>query len=143
MEDAKKKAGYPIHSHDVVIVGAGLTGLRAAIETVNQGLDTAIVSKVHPLRSHSVASQGRINAALGNAVADDSWEDHAFDTVKGSDYLADQDAVEIMCKNAPAAVMELEHFGTVFSRFPDGRIAQRPFGGRMSKDLLCCRQDRT
>ncbi|MDD3246625.1 MAG: FAD-binding protein [Methanosarcina sp.] len=142
MGDAEKKAGYPIHSHDVVIVGAGLTGLRAAIETVNRGLDTAIVSKVHPLRAHSVAAQGGINAALGNAVADDSWEDHAFDTVKGSDYLADQDAVEIMCKNAPAAVMELEHFGTVFSRFPDGRIAQRPFGGGMFP-RTCYAADRT
>ena len=137
-----KKAGYPIHSHDVVIVGAGLTGLRAAIETVDQGLDTAIISKVHPLRSHSVAAQGGINAALGNAVAEDSWEDHAFDTVKGSDYLADQDAVEIMCKNAPAAVIELEHFGTVFSRFPDGRIAQRPFGGGMFP-RTCYAADRT
>ncbi len=136
------EAGYPIHSHDVVIVGAGLTGLRAAIETVDQGLNTAIISKVHPLRSHSVAAQGGINAALGNAVAEDSWEDHAFDTVKGSDYLADQDAVEILCKNAPAAVIELEHFGTVFSRFPDGRIAQRPFGGGMFP-RTCYAADRT
>jgi succinate dehydrogenase / fumarate reductase flavoprotein subunit len=136
------KAGYAIHSHDVVIVGAGLTGLRAAIETVDQGLDTAVISKVHPLRSHSVAAQGGINAALGNAVADDSWEAHAFDTVRGSDYLADQDAVEILCKNAPAAVIELEHFGTVFSRFPDGRIAQRPFGGGMFP-RTCYAADRT
>ena len=137
-----KETGYPIHSHDVVIVGGGLTGLRAAIETVDQGLDTAIISKVHPLRSHSVSAQGGINAALGNAVAEDSWEDHAFDTVKGSDYLADQDAVEIMCKNAPAAIIELEHFGTVFSRLPDGRIAQRPFGGGMFP-RTCYAADRT
>lgn len=142
MGDEGNKEGYPIHSHDVVIVGAGLTGLRAAIETVDQGLDTAVISKVHPLRSHSVAAQGGINAALGNAVADDSWEAHAFDTVRGSDYLADQDAVEIMCKNAPAAVIELEHFGTVFSRFPDGRIAQRPFGGGMFP-RTCYAADRT
>lgn len=142
MGGERNKAEYPIHSHDVVIVGAGLTGLRAAIETVDQGLDTAIISKVHPLRSHSVAAQGGINAALGNAVADDSWEAHAFDTVRGSDYLADQDAVEILCKNAPAAVIELEHFGTVFSRFPDGRIAQRPFGGGMFP-RTCYAADRT
>lgn len=142
MGDAEKEEGYPIHLHDVVIVGAGLTGLRAAIETVDQGLDTAIISKVHPLRSHSVAAQGGINAALGNAVANDSWEDHAFDTIKGSDYLADQDSVEIMCRNASAAVIELEHFGTVFSRFPDGRIAQRPFGGGMFP-RTCYAADRT
>lgn len=90
--------GYPVHSHDVVIVGAGLAGLRATIETVDLGLDTAIISKAHPLRSHYVAAQGGINAALGNAVADDSWEAHAFNTVRGSDYLADKDAVEILCK---------------------------------------------
>ena len=142
MEGKENETGYPVHSHDVVIVGAGLTGLRAAIETVDQGLDTAVISKVHPLRSHSVAAQGGINAALGNAVASDSWEAHAFDTVRGSDYLADQDAVEILCKNAPAAVIELEHFGAVFSRLPDGRIAQRPFGGGMFP-RTCYAADRT
>lgn len=142
MEDERTETGYSIHSHDVVIVGTGLTGLRAAIETIDKGLDTAIISKVHPLRSHSVSAQGGINAALGNAVAADSWEDHAFDTVKGSDYLADQDAVEIMCKNAPAAIIELEHFGTVFSRLSDGRIAQRPFGGGMFP-RTCYAADRT
>jgi len=136
------ESGYPIHIHDVIIIGAGLTGLRAAIETVDAGLDTAVISKVHPLRSHSVAAQGGINAALGNARAGDSWEDHAFDTVKGSDYLADQDAVELMCKNAPGAVIELEHFGTVFSRLQDGRIAQRPFGGGMFP-RTCYAADRT
>jgi len=140
--DEGKETGYHIHSHDVVIVGGGLTGLRAAIETVDHGLDTAIISKVHPLRSHSVSAQGGINAALGNAVPGDSWEDHAFDTIKGSDYLADQDAVEIMCKNAPATIIELEHFGTVFSRLPDGRIAQRPFGGGMFP-RTCYAADRT
>ncbi len=134
--------GYPIHTHDVIIVGAGLAGLRAAIETVDAGLDTAVISKVHPLRSHSVAAQGGMNAALGNAQVGDSWEDHAFDTVKGSDYLADQDAVELMCKNAPRAVIELEHFGTVFSRLEDGRIAQRPFGGGMFP-RTCYAADRT
>lgn len=142
MGGKRNEAGYPVHSHDVAIVGAGLAGLRAAVETVDKGLDTAVISKVHPLRSHSVAAQGGINAALGNAVADDSWEAHAFDTVRGSDYLADQDAVEILCINAPAAVIELEHFGTVFSRFPDGRIAQRPFGGGMFP-RTCYAADRT
>jgi succinate dehydrogenase / fumarate reductase flavoprotein subunit len=133
-----------LHVHDVLIIGGGLAGLRAAIETVRAGLDVAVISKVYPLRSHSVAAQGGINAALGNAVGseDDSWESHAFDTVKGSDYLADQDAVEILCKEAPTVVMELEHFGTVFSRLEDGRIAQRPFGGEMYP-RTCYAADRT
>ncbi|WP_440955001.1 FAD-binding protein [Methanosarcina sp. Mfa9] len=142
MGGEETESGYSIHTHDVIIIGAGLTGLRAAIETVDAGLDTAVISKVHPLRSHSVAAQGGMNAALGNARAGDSWEDHAFDTVKGSDYLADQDAVELMCKNAPGAVIELEHFGTVFSRLKDGRIAQRPFGGGMFP-RTCYAADRT
>jgi len=122
---------HTLHSHDVVIIGGGLTGLRAALEASRAGLDVAVISKVHPLRSHSVAAQGGVNAALGNAPGgeDDTWEKHALDTVKGSDFLADQDAVEIMCREAPAAVVELEQMGTVFSRLPDGRIAQRPFGG--------------
>jgi succinate dehydrogenase / fumarate reductase flavoprotein subunit len=133
-----------LHEHDVIIIGGGLAGLRAAIETIKAGLDVALISKVHPLRSHSVAAQGGINAALGNAVGSegDSWQSHAFDTVKGSDYLADQDAVEILCKNAPRAVFELEHFGTVFSRLEDGRIAQRPFGGEMFP-RTCYAADRT
>ena len=120
-----------IHVHDLVIVGGGLTGLRAALEAVRAGLDVAVVSKVHPLRSHSVAAQGGVNAALGNAAGaeDDSWERHALDTVKGSDYLADQDVVEFLCQDAPRAVVELEHMGCIFSRQADGRIAQRPFGG--------------
>lgn len=109
--------------HDIIIVGGGLAGLRAALAA--KDADVAVVSKVHPLRSHSVAAQGGINAALGS---DDRWEDHAFDTIKGSDYLADQDAVEVMCRDAPQRVIEMEHLGTLFSRV-DGRIAQRPFGG--------------
>jgi succinate dehydrogenase / fumarate reductase flavoprotein subunit len=135
---------FSIHTHDVVIIGGGLTGLRAAIEASLAGLDVAVVSKVHPLRSHSVAAQGGINAALGNAAGgeDDSSEKHAFDTVKGSDYLADQDAVETMCREAPAAVLELEHMGTVFSRTDDGRIAQRPFGGA-GFPRTCYAADRT
>jgi len=112
--------------HDVVVVGAGLAGLRAAIEAKEKGADVAVLSKLHPLRSHSDQAQGGINASLGE---DDSWEKHTFDTIKGSDYLADQDAVELMCKDAPRAIIELEHWGALFSRFENGRIAQRPFGG--------------
>ncbi len=118
-------------SHDILIIGGGLAGLRAAIEAKKAGRDVAILSKVHPLRSHSVAAQGGINAALGNAPAPikDTWENHAFDTVKGSDYLADQDAVEVMCRAGIDRVIEMEHWGALFSRTEDGRIAQRPFGG--------------
>lgn len=112
--------------HDIVVVGAGLSGLRAAIEAKEKGADVAVLSKLHPLRSHSDQAQGGINASLRE---DDSWEKHAFDTIKGSDYLADQDAVELMCRDAPRAVIELEHWGALFSRFENGRIAQRPFGG--------------
>ncbi len=113
--------------HDVVVVGAGLAGMRAAIEAKRAGADVAIVSKLHPTRSHSGSAEGGINAALGNA-SEDSPEIHTFDTVKGSDYLGDQDAIEIMCSEAPGDIYELEHMGAVFSRFADGRIAQRPFG---------------
>jgi succinate dehydrogenase / fumarate reductase flavoprotein subunit len=113
--------------HDVLIVGAGCAGMRAAIEAHDAGADVALLSKIHPVRSHSGAAEGGINAALGNA-SDDSPEEHAFDTVKGSDYLGDQDAIEILCNEAPGDVYELEHWGAVFSRTEDGRIAQRPFG---------------
>ncbi|MCL7415789.1 MAG: FAD-dependent oxidoreductase [ANME-2 cluster archaeon] len=113
-------------THDIIVVGGGLAGLRAALEAHLRGADVAVISKVHPIRSHSVAAQGGINASLGK---DDSWEAHALDTVKGSDYLADQDAVEVMCRDAPGRVLEMEHWGTLFSRTPDGHIAQRPFGG--------------
>ena len=114
-----------IDKHDIIIIGAGLSGLRAAIELADS-YDVAVITKVHPLRSHSVAAQGGINASLGKG---DSWESHAFDTVKGSDYLADQDVVEILAREAPHAVIENEQWGTVFSRTEDGKIAQRPFGG--------------
>jgi succinate dehydrogenase / fumarate reductase, flavoprotein subunit len=113
--------------HDVVVVGAGCAGMRAAIEAFDAGADVAMISKIHPVRSHSGAAEGGINAALGNASEDDP-EKHAFDTVKGSDYLGDQDAIEILCEEAPDDVYQLEHWGAVFSRTPDGRIAQRPFG---------------
>ena len=113
--------------HDVVVVGAGCAGMRAAIEAFDAGADVAMISKIHPVRSHSGAAEGGINAALGNA-SDDDPEKHAFDTVKGSDYLGDQDAIEILCEEAPDDVYQLEHWGAVFSRTPDGRIAQRPFG---------------
>jgi succinate dehydrogenase / fumarate reductase flavoprotein subunit len=114
--------------HDVVVVGGGLAGMRAAVEAAEGGADVAIVSKMHPVRSHSGAAQGGINAALGNRE-DDSPENHAFDCVKGSDYLGDQDAIEAMTDDAPRQIVWLEHRGCIFSRLPDGRIAQRPFGG--------------
>jgi succinate dehydrogenase / fumarate reductase flavoprotein subunit len=113
--------------HDVLVVGAGCAGMRAAIEAFDAGADVAVVSKLHPTRSHSGAAEGGINAALGNASEDDP-ETHAFDTVKGSDYLGDQDAIEILCNEAPDDVYRLENWGAVFSRTEDGRIAQRPFG---------------
>jgi len=113
--------------HDVLVVGAGCAGMRAAIEAHDAGADVALISKIHPVRSHSGAAEGGINAALGNA-SDDDPEKHAFDTVKGSDYLGDQDAIQILCDEAPDDVYQLEHWGAVFSRTEDGRIAQRPFG---------------
>jgi succinate dehydrogenase flavoprotein subunit len=114
-------------TYDVLVVGAGLAGMRAAIEAFDIGADVALVSKLHPVRSHSAAAEGGINAALGNA-SEDSPEEHAYDTVKGSDYLGDQDAIEILCNEAPGDVYQLENWGAVFSRTEDGRIAQRPFG---------------
>lgn len=116
-----------IFQHDIVIVGAGLAGLRAAVECADQ-TDVAVVSKVLPTRSHSGAAQGGITASIGNEE-EDHWEWHLFDTVKGSDYLSDQDAVEIMVRDAPRAIYELEHMGVPFSRTPEGKIAQRNFGG--------------
>ncbi|QYX30048.1 succinate dehydrogenase/fumarate reductase flavoprotein subunit [Sphaerospermopsis torques-reginae] len=130
--------------HDVIIVGGGLAGYRAALEIVriNPILNVALVAKTHPIRSHSVAAQGGMAASLKNVDPEDSWEAHAFDTVKGSDYLADQDAVAILTQEAPDVVIDLEHLGVLFSRLPDGRIAQRAFGGH-SHNRTCYAADKT
>ena len=112
--------------HDVLVIGAGLAGQRAALAAAEDGVSVGIISKVHPVRSHSNAAQGGINAALNE---DDSWESHAFDTVKGSDYLADQDAVEIMTQEAPEELLHLEHLGVTFHRDEEGRLGTRAFGG--------------
>ncbi len=118
-----------MYKHDVLIIGAGLAGLRAAVEVTRLGLDVAVISKVHPVRSHSNAAQGGINAPLTDRG--DDWEGHALDTIKGSDYLADQDAVEIMSTEAGDAVIELERMGVIFSRGDDGRLGTRRFGGQL------------
>ncbi|QZP38201.1 FAD-binding protein [Halobaculum magnesiiphilum] len=115
-----------MYEHDVIVVGAGGAGLRAAIAAQEEGADVAIVSKLHPVRSHTGAAEGGINAALREG---DSWEDHAYDTMKGSDYLGDAPAIETLCKDSPKEVIQLEHWGMAFSREEDGRVSQRPFGG--------------
>ena len=116
------------HEYDVLVVGAGGAGLRAAVGLSESGLKTACISKVFPTRSHTSAAQGGISAALGNAGEDD-WRWHMYDTVKGSDWLGDQDCIEYLCKEAPDAVIELDHYGVPFSRTTDGKIYQRAFGG--------------
>src|SRR5919199_1621594 len=130
--------------HDVIIVGGGLAGCRAALEIArtDPSLKVAVVAKTHPIRSHSVAAQGGMASSLQNVDPEDSWKAHAFDTVKGSDYLADQDAVEILTREAPGVVIDLEHMGVLFSRLPDGRIAQRAFGGH-SHRRTCYAADKT
>src|SRR4028119_1082090 len=130
--------------HDVIIVGGGLAGCRAAVEIArtDPSLKVAVVAKTHPIRSHSVAAQGGMASSLQNVDPEDSWKAHAFDTVKGSDYLADQDAVEILTREAPGVVIDLEHMGVLFSRLPDGRIAQRAFGGH-SHRRTCYAADKT
>lgn len=130
--------------HDVIIVGGGLAGCRAALEIArtNPKLNVAVVAKTHPIRSHSVAAQGGMAASLQNVDPSDSWKAHAFDTVKGSDYLADQDAVAILTQEAAGVVIDLEHMGVLFSRLPDGRIAQRAFGGH-SHNRTCYAADKT
>jgi succinate dehydrogenase / fumarate reductase flavoprotein subunit len=141
---------YPItdHTFDVVVVGAGGAGLRATLECARLGLKTACVTKVFPTRSHTVAAQGGVAAALGN-MGEDDWRWHMYDTVKGSDWLGDQDAIEYLCRNAPEAVYELEHFGVPFSRTEEGKIYQRAFGGMTSHfgkgiaQRTCAAADRT
>ena len=136
------------HSYDVVVIGAGGAGLRATFGLAESGFHTACVTKVFPTRSHTVAAQGGISAALGN-MGEDDWRWHMYDTVKGSDWLGDQDAIEYMCKEAPDAVIELEHYGVPFSRTEDGRIYQRPFGGMTTRfgegtaQRTCAAADRT
>jgi len=136
------------HKYDVVVVGAGGAGLRATMGVAAQGLSTACITKVFPTRSHTVAAQGGMSAALGN-MGDDDWRWHMYDTVKGSDWLGDQDAIEYMCREAVPAVIELEHYGVPFSRTEDGRIYQRPFGGMTTHygegtaQRTCAAADRT
>jgi succinate dehydrogenase / fumarate reductase flavoprotein subunit len=136
------------HTYDVIVVGAGGAGLRATLGLAEAGLSTACITKLFPTRSHTVAAQGGISAALGN-MGEDDWRWHMYDTVKGSDWLGDQDAIEFMCKEAPAAVIELEHFGVPFSRTEQGRIYQRPFGGMTTHfgkgiaQRTCAAADRT
>ena len=137
------------HHYDVVVVGAGGSGLRSTLGSAEAGLKTACISKVFPTRSHTVAAQGGIGAALGN-MGDDNWKWHMYDTVKGSDWLGDQDAIEYLCANAPEAVIELEEYGMPFSRTDDGKIYQRPFGGHLTNNgegapamRACAAADRT
>ena len=136
------------HSYDVVVIGAGGAGLRATFGLAHAGFNTACITKVFPTRSHTVAAQGGISAALGN-MGEDDWRWHMYDTVKGSDWLGDQDAIEYMCKEAPDAVIELEHYGVPFSRTEEGKIYQRPFGGMTTRfgegtaQRTCAAADRT
>jgi succinate dehydrogenase / fumarate reductase flavoprotein subunit len=136
------------HTYDVVVVGAGGAGLRATFGMAEAGLSTACITKVFPTRSHTVAAQGGISAALGN-MGEDDWRWHMYDTVKGSDWLGDQDSIEYMCKEAPDAIIELEHYGVPFSRTDEGKIYQRPFGGMTTRfgegtaQRTCAAADRT
>jgi succinate dehydrogenase / fumarate reductase, flavoprotein subunit len=142
------KTALPTRRFDVVIVGAGGAGMRASLQLAEAGLNVAVLSKVFPTRSHTVAAQGGIGASLGN-MSDDNWHYHFFDTVKGSDWLGDQDAIEFMCREAPKVVYELEHYGMPFDRNPDGTIYQRPFGGHTANygekavQRACAAADRT
>ena len=145
------KKAYNIieHNYDVVVVGAGGAGLRATLGLVENDLKVACITKVFPTRSHTVAAQGGISAALGN-MGEDKWYWHMYDTVKGSDWLGDQDAIEYMCREAIPAVVELEHYGVPFSRTPEGKIYQRPFGGMTTEfgdgppaNRTCSAADRT
>src|ERR1700730_11245058 len=137
------------HTYDVVLLGAGGAGLRATLAMLAAGLRTACATKVFPTRSHTVAEQGGIAAALNNMGDGDDWRFHFYDTVKGSDWLGDQDAIEYLCREAPAAVYELEHYGLPFSRTPDGKNYQRPLGGMTTRSgegtaqRTCAAADRT
>ena len=136
------------HEYDVIVVGAGGSGLRATLGLAEAGLKTANITKVFPTRSHTVAAQGGIAASLGN-MGEDQWQWHMYDTVKGSDWLGDQDAIEYMTREAPQAIIELEHYGMPFSRTDDGKIYQRPFGGMTTEygkgiaQRTCAAADRT
>ena len=143
-------AAYKIteHKYDMIVVGAGGAGLRATFGLAQKGLQTACITKVFPTRSHTVAAQGGISAALGN-MGEDDWRFHFYDTIKGSDWLGDQDAIEYMCREAIPAIIELEHQGVPFSRTDDGKIYQRPFGGmtthygKGTAQRTCAAADRT
>src|SRR6266404_2296750 len=140
---------FATYLFDAVIIGGGGAGLRAALELSQQGLEVAVISKVYPPRSHTVSAQGGINAAIGNVESDDDWRWHMYDTVVGSDFLGDQDAIEYMCKQAPETIYELEHMGMPFSRLDNGKIYQRAFGGQTRNyggelaTRTCCAADRT
>ncbi len=141
-------SSLPVRKFDAIVVGAGGSGMRASLQLAEAGLSVAVLSKVFPTRSHTVAAQGGIGASLGN-MSEDSWLWHMYDTIKGSDWLGDQDAIEYMCRMAPQVVYELEHFGMPFDRNADGTIYQRPFGGHSANfgekpvQRACAAADRT
>ena len=142
------KKALPRRRFDAVIIGAGGSGMRASLQLAEAGLNVAVLTKVFPTRSHTVAAQGGIGASLGN-MSEDNWHYHFYDTIKGSDWLGDQDVIEFMCREAPKVVYELEHFGMPFDRNPDGTIYQRPFGGHTANygekpvQRACAAADRT
>ena len=150
VDEIIKGSDIPVKEFDGIIIGGGGAGMRASLQLAESGLNTAVISKVFPTRSHTVSAQGGITCAIASDDPDDDWRWHMFDTVKGSDYIGDQDAIEYMCAEGPKAVFELEHMGLPFSRTEEGRIYQRPFGGQ-SKDYgkggqasrTCAAADRT